>query len=192
MTGMTVINVESKKWTASGSFIDKIHLQPTPFVGEGRVEGFSNTIVPFMAKLLFDRLCNPHEVYQVMLLRAFYSPFMGYIASVEQYDNLSFRDKCEVHTLMQVSARQLQAKLEIVVANDKERPEIAFVMATDDLVKRPRIYLTKLAFEAFATASTLAEEQHALTFLFLNIAREFGHLWPRTVRHLLFVASITC
>jgi hypothetical protein len=189
---MTVINVERKKWTSSSSFIDKIHLQPTPFVGEGRVEGFSDTIVPFMAKLLFDRLCNPHEVYQVMLLRAFYSPFMGYIASVEQYDNLSFRDKCEVHTLMQVSARQLQAKLEIVVVNDKERPEIAFVMATDDLVKRPRIYLTKLAFEAFATASTLAEEQHALTFLFLSIAREFGHLWPRTVRHLLFVASITC
>jgi hypothetical protein len=145
-----------------------------------------------MANLLFDRLCNPHEVYQVMLLRAFYSSFMKYTASVEQYDNLSFRDKCEVHTLMQVSARQLQAKLEIVVANDQERPQVGFAMAADDLVKRPRIYLTKLAFEALANASTLAEEQHALTYLFLVIAHEYGHIWPRTVRHLLFVVSITC
>jgi hypothetical protein len=192
MTEMTDIDVECKKWTASGSFMDKISLQPTLFIGEGRVEGFSNTIVPFMANLLFDRLCNPHEVYQVMLLRAFYSPFMKYTASVEQYDNLSFRDKCEVHTLMQVSARQLQAKLQIVVANDEERPEVGFVMATDDLVNRPRIYLTKLAFEALANASTLAEEQHALTYLFLVIAHEYGHIWPHTVRHLLFIMSITC
>jgi hypothetical protein len=90
------------------------------------------------------------------------------------------------------SCKCRQAELEIVVANDEERPETAFVMATDDLVKRLRIYLTKLAFEAFATALTLAEEQHALTFLFLTIVHEFGHLWPHAVRHLLFVVSITC
>jgi hypothetical protein len=186
---MAVFEAERDVGMSLCSFIDEIPLQPTPYIGKNCVEGFSNTVVPFMASLLFDRLCNPHEVYQVMLLRSFYSSFMNYTASVEQYDDLSFGDKRTIHKAMQESARQLQAKLEIVVINDKERPEVAYVRDTDDLTKRPRIYLTKRAFEAFETASTLAEAQHALTFLFLVISNEFGRLWPRTVRKLLFRVS---
>jgi hypothetical protein len=124
-----------------------------------------------------------------MLLRSFYSAFMNYTASVEQYDDLPFGDNCAIHKAMQESARQLQAKLEIVVINDKEHAEVANVRDTDDLSRRPRIYLTKRAFEAFETASTLAEIQHTLTFFFLVISDEFGCLWPRTVRKLLFHVS---
>jgi hypothetical protein len=117
-----------------------------------------------------------HEVYQVMLLRSFYSHFMNYTTSVEQYDDLPFCDKRAIHKAMQESARQLQAKLEIVVIDDKEHPEVANVKDTDDLTRRSRIYLTKQAFEAFETASTLAEIQHALTFSsYLTNLAVYGH-----------------
>lgn len=59
---------------------------------------------------------------------------MKYTASVEEYDNLSFDDKCGVRNVVQESTRQVQAELQIVAINDKERPEVGYVTATDDLI----------------------------------------------------------
>jgi hypothetical protein len=161
------------------SFIDEIPLQPTPHIDKNGVEGFSNTVVPFMASLCSLIAFAIHEVYQVMLLRSFYGPFMNYTASVEQHDDLPFGNNRAIYKAMQESARQLQAsKLEIVVINDKEHPKVAYVRNTDDLTRRPRIYLTKRVFEAFETASTLAEIQHALTFCsssYLTNLAVYGH-----------------
>ena len=45
------------------SFIDEIPLQPTPYIGQNGVEGFSNTVVPFMASLLFMIAIAIHTKY---------------------------------------------------------------------------------------------------------------------------------
>jgi hypothetical protein len=50
---MAVFEAERNVGMSLCSFIDEIPLQPTPYIGQNGVEGFSNTVVPFMASLLF-------------------------------------------------------------------------------------------------------------------------------------------